>query len=123
MSLRVFGPSRDKALADLSDAELEAEAERRRRRRRGRGDVPVPNRTASRREGGLDRATMKRYLKSLELESGATLDEVRDAYLALLDKYDPDKHSGDPEKYDAAKRVTDSLTEAYRALREHLKRD
>ena len=121
--LRVFGPSRNQSLSELSDAELAEEAERRRRRRRGGAAPSSPTRGANPPAEALDSSTVRRYLKSLELEPGASLDEVRDRYLAMLDKYDPDKHAGDPEKHQAAQRVTDRLTEAYRGLREYLRRD
>jgi len=110
---RTFG-SEDKSLSELSDAELEEELLRRRRRRaRGRsGGAP-------RREDDTPQAKqVLQWYANLELEPGASLEEIEEAYKRLMKKYHPDKHQGDPEKYRAATELAQSLTRAFQALSE-----
>lgn len=116
--------SRSKLLAELSDEELRAEANRR-RRRRGGGDARLGRdrsemRERLRRRGGVP-SRLKRYYANLELTPGSGLDEVREAYERLREKYHPRRHAADPEKAEAAQTLLDSLTEAYRELRDHLR--
>ncbi len=106
MSLRIG----DKPLNQLSDAELEAEAARRRRLRgrKGRGQPGAWNGPAPR--------FVRRNLAALELEEGASREDVETAYARLMAKYDPEKRRGDEKKYEAAKKLSRSLTEAYEAV-------
>ncbi|MFK7999471.1 MAG: DnaJ domain-containing protein [Polyangiales bacterium] len=99
MSARIGG----RKLTELSDKELQAEAVRRRKLRSGGQSVPPE---------------MKRYFASLELAETATREEVEDAYVRLVEKYDPEKRRGDPKKFEAAKELSRSLSRAYRRLSE-----
>lgn len=58
----------------------------------------------------------RKWYRTLELEPGATKDDVRKAYRRLLRIYHPDRHANDPEKYKAATEVTRRITEAYEGL-------
>lgn len=62
----------------------------------------------------------RKWYRTLELEPGVTLDEVRKRYRKLLIQYHPDKFATDPEKYKAATEVTRNLTEAYNGLTREL---
>lgn len=65
-------------------------------------------------------ADRKRWYRTLELEPGADLKQVRRAYRKLLLQYHPDRHANDPDKYRAATEVTRKLTEAYNGLTRYL---
>jgi DnaJ-class molecular chaperone len=113
---RSFGKS-EKPLSQLSDAELEEELLRRRRDR------------AQKRGGKVDRKNVspqqkqtEQWYANLELEPGATLDEVKQAYRELMRRYHPDKHLGDPARHKAATELAQSLTDAYQALVKHLEK-
>ena len=57
-----------------------------------------------------------RWYRTLELQPGATLEEVRKSYRRLLKQYHPDRFAKDPEKYKVATEVTRNITEAYEGL-------
>ena len=61
-----------------------------------------------------------RWYRTLELEPGADLQEIRKAYRRLLKQYHPDKFAKDPEKYKAATEVARNITTAYDGLTAHL---
>ena len=65
-------------------------------------------------------ADRKRWYRTLELDPGADLQQVRRAYRKLLLQYHPDRHANDPDRYKAATEVTRKLTEAYNGLTRHL---
>lgn len=65
-------------------------------------------------------AERRRWYKTLELEPGADLQQVRRAYRRLMKQYHPDRFANDPEKLEVATAVTRKLTEAYNGLSEHL---
>ena len=101
-----------KELRAMSDAELEEEAKRRRRMRAsGRRDRDLPR----------PEEVMKWYA-SLELEPGASIEEIEDAYERLSRKYHPDKHKGDDKKHRMAVALAASLEEAYRKLAAHVRK-
>lgn len=54
-----------------------------------------------------------RWYRTLELEPGATLEEVRKSYRRLLKQYHPDRFAKDPEKFRVATEVTRNITVAY----------
>ncbi|MBX7078827.1 MAG: J domain-containing protein [Nannocystaceae bacterium] len=65
-------------------------------------------------------AERRRWYRTLELEPGADLKEVRRAYRRLMKQYHPDRFANDPEKLKVATEVTRKLTEAYNGLSAHL---
>ncbi len=69
---------------------------------------------------GSDKRKIASHYKVLELEEGASWDEVREAYRRLIKTYHPDKFGLDPEKQEAANEIMQGLNEAYAALEEHL---
>lgn len=58
--------------------------------------------------------------RMLELEPGATLDEVRGSYRTLAKRYHPRTLSKVPDQAYAAQTVLDALTEALEVLEAHL---
>ncbi|MAQ17441.1 MAG: hypothetical protein CMN30_21930 [Sandaracinus sp.] len=112
MTLRIDG----KPVGELSDAELRREADARRRARRGgmKGgpiaatptDAPAPDQ-------------VRKYFASLELEPGASKDEVQNRYLELLDRYDPDRQKDDAKKA-VAQELTRKLREAYEGIKAYV---
>lgn len=116
-----FGRLTQKTVAELSDQELEEELLRRRRERARRRE----NEQRGTHGTDKDSPERKRLLQcyaNLELEPGATAADVRRAYRTLMQKYHPDKHRGDAERLAAATKLTQSLTEAYETLLQHLDR-
>ena len=118
----------DKPLKELSDAELERELRRRRRARGHSGGAGAGRAEGAReQEGrrGASRGTpgwkVRQWYRDLELEPGASLAAVEEAYERLLARYDPDKHADDPEKHRAAVKLAAGLGESYYALRDHLR--
>ena len=107
---RSFGKSQ-KPLSKLSDAELEEELLRRRRERAEKRGGKVDRRDVS-----PQQKQVEQWYANLELEPGASLDDVKQAYRELMRRYHPDKHLGDPERHKAATELAASLTEAYQAL-------
>jgi DnaJ-domain-containing protein 1 len=57
-----------------------------------------------------------RWYRTLELEPGASLEEIRKSYRRLLKQYHPDRFAKDPEKYKVATEVTRNITVAYDGL-------
>ncbi len=110
-----------KRLSELTDQELETELQRR-RRLRGNHRGTEPERESRGLAAAVERANTRQWYANLELEPGATLADVKDAYQRLMAKYDPEKHAHDPDKYRAAKELARGLTEAYEHLTEHLRR-
>lgn len=108
-----FGP-RGKSLRALTDEELHDEQRTRRLARAPKQDETPAAKPGWRR--------VRQYFANLELDPGASAQEVERAYNRLLERYHPDKHREDPEKHRAAKELTDSLTHAYRSLRRYLAR-
>lgn len=118
-------PIGDKPLKDLSDRELDEELQR---RRRSRGQVVVRDEPPARsprlsapRHGGKGRSGWKvrQFYRNLELEPGATRDEVEIAYVRLSEKYHPDRQK-DPDKKRVATQLAGALREAYRGILETL---
>jgi len=93
-------------LRDMTEEELREELARRREQRQPESIKPTLRR-------------VKQYLANLELSPGATWPEVERAYRRLRERYDPEKHEGHPERHETAIDLSDSLTRAYEALREH----
>ncbi len=125
ISRRDYGEARQ-SLAELGDEELEREAKKRRRARRAAGrdaaPSPSPARGGKQREKRRAGEGLARYYANLELDPGATLDEVRVAYERLMAKYHPERFTDDPAKRRMAARLADSLTSAYKTLDDYLRR-
>jgi DnaJ-domain-containing protein 1 len=68
---------------------------------------------------GASEAIAKHY-KTLDLPQGASFDDVKRAFRALMRKYHPDMHSGNPQKQKAASELSKQMTEAYNELEKHL---
>lgn len=80
---------------------------------KAQGNAPPPRRHNT-------EAERLRWYRTLELEPGATLEEVRKSYRRLLKQYHPDKFAKDPEKYKVATEVTRNITIAYEGITELL---
>ncbi len=65
-------------------------------------------------------AQLRTWYARLELEPGASADEVRQAFRALMRRYHPDRFTDDPERERKATELSQQLTVAYRGLLEHL---
>lgn len=52
------------------------------------------------------------YYANLELEPGASFEEIRSAYRRLLRRYHPDKHQDDVDKARSAEAIAKQLNEA-----------
>lgn len=65
-------------------------------------------------------ADRRRWYRTLELEPGADLQQVRRAYRRLMKQYHPDRFANDPDKLKVATEVTRKLTEAYNGLMRYL---
>lgn len=113
LSLQTFGDPPSK-LRQLSDEALAQEVQARRENRKHRGNA---SHGGGGREGpSAGGGRLSQYYANLELKPGASLDDVRAAYRRLMAQYHPDKHQGDPERFAVARKLSESLTEAYRAL-------
>ena len=62
------------------------------------------------------------WYRTLELEPGASYEEVRRAYRRLVAKYHPDRYASDPAKYEAATEVARKITVAHEGLKDYLER-
>jgi DnaJ-domain-containing protein 1 len=60
------------------------------------------------------------WYRTLELEPGASYEEVRRSYRRLVAKYHPDRYASDPAKYEAATEVARKITLAHEGLKTHL---
>jgi DnaJ-domain-containing protein 1 len=61
------------------------------------------------------------YYKVLNLQIGATQDEIKTSYRKLMRKYHPDRHVGAPQKQKAATELTMRVTQAYNEIMRDLK--
>lgn len=98
--------------------------------RRPGGAGPRPSSSSSSSSGG-GRSTrnpfarkddkLAGYYKVLDLQIGASQDEVKASYRKLMRKYHPDRHVGAPQKQKAATELTMRVTQAYNEIMRHLK--
>lgn len=113
-------------VTELTDAELEAERERRRaaRAERGIAALPDPLGNGAAPEGRVARAlaaherdrSLAQHYARLELEPGASREQIERKYTELRAKYDPSKFKKDPGKHQAATQLTAELEKSHRAL-------
>ena len=54
---------------------------------------------------------------NLELQLGASFENVRNSYKRLLKKYHPDRFANDPEKQKLATEITQKLNQSYQNIR------
>jgi DnaJ-domain-containing protein 1 len=66
------------------------------------------------------RAEVRRWYARLELEPGATAEDVRRSFRALMRRYHPDRYAGDPDHELLATRLSQELTVAYEGILAHL---
>lgn len=111
----------DKALSELSDAELQEELQRR-RRRRGYSPPRAEERDPGEQNPPPPRWKVRQWYRNLELRPGASRAEVEEAYQRMSAKYDPDRYDDD-EKRRAAIKLMAGLGEAYYGLLDHLERE
>jgi DnaJ-domain-containing protein 1 len=69
---------------------------------------------------GSGAAQVAEWYKTLNLSPGADLAEVKSSYRALMRKYHPDMHAGNPTKQKAANELSLKVTAAYNGLQAHL---
>jgi hypothetical protein len=92
-------------------------------------DAPAPKRRAPRKTSSARRPVARRAPQVSDLESawrvlevnpGATLDEVRDAYFTFSRRYHPRTLSKNADQAYAAQTVLEALTDALELLEAHL---
>ncbi len=66
-----------------------------------------------------DEKTLQDYYANLEVSYGADMETVKKSYRRLMQKYHPDRFSGDPEMQELATELTQELTRAYEAIQNH----
>lgn len=66
------------------------------------------------------RRQVRTWYARLELHNGASAEEVRRAFRALMRRYHPDRYTGDAEQEELATRLSQDLTVAYEGLLAHL---
>jgi len=69
---------------------------------------------------GRKKDEIAKHYETLNLPYGAPFPEVKKAFRALMRKYHPDMHSGEPDKQKAAAELSKQLSVAYSALEQHL---
>ncbi len=124
MSVRIG----NKPLRELSDRELDEELRRRREARGYRADGETPRarhgrsnrgRAGASRSRSGDRPTpgwkLRQWYRNLELEKGASRDEIELAYVRLSEKYHPDRQD-DEDRKALARQLAGGLREAYRGI-------
>lgn len=117
-----------RGVGELSDDELWTEV-RKRRRARGRGDQEEirenvqEKRSVASALGSRTKQSVAQWYANLELEPGAPLGKVREAYERLSHQFRPEQHAGDPDRHSAAQELTKSLNHAYESLSAYLKKD
>lgn len=57
--------------------------------------------------------------RNLEVEFGAPMDSVRQAYKRLMATYHPDRHSSDPERLQTATEIAKKLNQSFQRIRNH----
>ena len=136
----------ENSIDELSDVELEAELELRRERRKREAverhqriaaEAAARRRASERRPSGGAAGNSRRSFSAgavvsnertrqlyaqLEVENGASFEEVKQSFRRLMRKYHPDLHVGNPTKHRAATELTMSLTQAYTELERLLSR-
>jgi DnaJ-domain-containing protein 1 len=71
------------------------------------------------RPGSPDALAIEWY-RTLDLQPGADMAQVKSAYRTMMRKYHPDLHANDARKQKAATELSTRVTTAYNGLRQHL---
>ena len=71
---------------------------------------------------GSDEAKLAEWYRTLDLQPGADLAQIKSAYRQLMRKYHPDLHGATPQKQKAATELSMRVTQAYNGLVEHLEK-
>jgi hypothetical protein len=71
---------------------------------------------------GSTEAQVAEWYKTLDLQPGADLGEIKSAYRKLMRKYHPDMHAGNPQKQKAATELSMRVTTAYNELTAYLEK-
>ncbi len=77
----------------------------------------IDNQTANRPSGPPAFDQRHESLRILELPTGATASEIKQAYLRLSKKYHPDRFANDPEKLKLANELFTKISAAYGHLK------
>ena len=62
------------------------------------------------------------WYKTLDLQPGADMAQIKSSYRQLMRKYHPDMHAGNPQKQKAATELSMRVTTAYNSLVDHLEK-
>jgi DnaJ-domain-containing protein 1 len=73
------------------------------------------------RPGSAD-AQLLEWYRTLDLQVGADMAQIKSAYRQLMRKYHPDMHAGSPQKQKAATELSMRVTTAYNNLVSHLEK-
>ncbi len=71
---------------------------------------------------GSTEAKVAEWYKVLDLQVGADMPQIKSAYRAMMRKYHPDMHAGNPQKQKAATELSMRVTTAYNSLVDHLEK-
>lgn len=71
---------------------------------------------------GSSDAQLFEWYKTLDLQVGADMAQIKSSYRQLMRKYHPDMHAGNPQKQKAATELSMRVTTAYNNLVEHLEK-
>lgn len=71
---------------------------------------------------GSDEAKLAEWYRTLDLQPGADLAEIKSNYRKLMRKYHPDLHTGNAQKQKAATELSMRVTQAYNGLVEYLEK-
>ena len=71
---------------------------------------------------GSTEAKVAEWYKTLDLQPGADMAQIKSSYRQLMRKYHPDHHTQSAEKQRAANEVAQRLTEAYKLLEKTLRK-
>jgi DnaJ domain len=125
---RVVHKERDERAAKAKQAA--DEAFRRVKEQAARG--PAPGAGASGASGGgwgrtprpgSDDAKLAEWYRTLDLQPGSDLAEIKSSYRKLMRKYHPDLHTSNAQKQRAATELSMRVTQAYNGLVEHVEKN
>jgi len=71
---------------------------------------------------GSSEAQLHEWQKTLGVQPGSDLAQIKSAYRQLMRKYHPDMHAGNPQKQKAANELSMRVTTAYNGLVDHLEK-